>query len=187
MSLCNQISSIWFLVFAYVILATLAYSLGEALWSFQSLRSWWNMKRMWLMRRTCSYFFSLIDSILQTLGVGSSSFNITAKVGDQEAIERLKQGFMEFGSSSPMFSVLAATAMVNLFFLVASVVIVVMKKDFVTTEQMALQFVLCGLLVMLNLPLYEGMFMRRDGGRLPVYLAVESSIFAAFLCLLSLY
>lgn len=184
-SFCEQISSSWFPVFVYVIIGTQAYSLGEALWCQQSFRSWWNMQRMRLMRRTCSYFFSLLDTTMQSLGLGKSSFDITAKIADHEALERLKKGVMEFGSSSPMFSVLAAIAMLNLLCLVASVIMAVVREGF--KDQMALQFLLCGMLVMLNLPIYHGMFLRKDRGRLPTFLALESCLIAALACLLSLY
>ncbi|CAL9050920.1 unnamed protein product [Musa banksii] len=180
-----RISSSWFPVFVYVIIGTQAYSLGEALWCQQSFRSWWNMQRMRLMRRTCSYFFSLLDTTMQSLGLGKSSFDITAKVADHEALERLKKGVMEFGSSSPMFSVLAVIAMLNLLCLVASVIMAVVREGF--KDQMALQFLLCGMLVMLNLPIYHGMFLRKDRGRLPTFLALESCLIAALACLLSLY
>ncbi|THU72498.1 hypothetical protein C4D60_Mb04t12780 [Musa balbisiana] len=184
-SIINEISSSWFPVFVYVIIGTQAYSLGEALWCQQSFRSWWNMQRMRLMRRTCSYFFSLLDTTMQSLGLGKSSFDITAKVADHEALERLKKGVMEFGSSSPMFSVLAAIAMLNLLCLVASVIMAVVREGF--KDQMVLQFLLCGMLVMLNLPIYHGMFLRKDRGRLPTFLALESCLIAALACLLSLY
>ncbi|WOL17496.1 cellulose synthase-like protein E6 [Canna indica] len=181
-----RVSSTWFLVFAYVIISTHIYSLGEALCCGESLGSWWNMQRMRLMRRICSYFFGLIDTMMQTLGLGRSNFDISAKVADHEALERLEKGFMEFGSS-PMFSILAAIAMLNLFSLVASVIMVVVRQGFIVREQMVLQFLLCGVLVLLNLPIYEGMFLRKDNGKLPAYLAFESSVVAALVCLFSLY
>ena len=53
-----QISSVWFLPFAYVIVAEHIYSLVEFLFSGGTIRGWWNDQRMWIYKRVTSYLFA---------------------------------------------------------------------------------------------------------------------------------
>ena len=51
-----------------------------------------------------------------------------------------------------------------------------------------LQILLCGLLVLTNLPVYQGLFLRRDNGSLPTSSLANSSIMFALLgCAIALY
>ncbi|XP_077216801.1 cellulose synthase-like protein E6 isoform X2 [Tasmannia lanceolata] len=120
-SLYPKVSSPWFVPFAYVTVATSTYSLGESLWCGDTLVSWWHSQRMTMVRYTTSYLFALIENVLRISGFGKTAFVITTKVADQEASKRYEQEIMEFGSSSPMFSILASLAMVNLICLVGGV------------------------------------------------------------------
>ena len=186
--LCWQVSSAWILPFAYVITTTQAYSLGECLSCGETFTSWWNMQKMRMMRRTTSYLFSFIDTILQQLGFGSSGFAVTSKVTDGEALERYEKGVMEFGSYSPMFVVLALLAMLNLLCLVGGVTRVVMEKDGGSLgDQMALQFLLSGLLVIGCMPIYQALFFRKDKGSLPASIAFQSALLAALACIVPVH
>ncbi|KAJ6823319.1 cellulose synthase-like protein E6 isoform X5 [Iris pallida] len=185
-----KISSSWILPFAYVVAATQSYSLGECLWCGETLGSWWNMQRMRVMRRTTSYLFGLVDTVLQQLGFGSSGFVITAKVTDDESLQRYAAGSMEFGSSSPMFTILATVALLNLVCFVGGVAGVVAVVGGGAgggmVSQMALQVLLCGLLVFGSIPSYQGLFFRKDKGALPTALAVQAAFLAALACLVPL-
>jgi hypothetical protein len=59
---------------------------------------------MWLYKRTSSYLFVVIDTILKLLGFTDSAFIISAKVVDQEGSQRYEKDIMEFGITSPMLN-----------------------------------------------------------------------------------
>ncbi|XP_058112683.1 cellulose synthase-like protein E1 isoform X3 [Magnolia sinica] len=183
----KEISSPWFAPFAYVTIAKHTYSLVEALWMEETVESWWNEQRMWLYKRTSSYFFSTIDAALQLSGLAKSAFVITAKATDDEVAKRYDQEIMEFGSTSPMFTVLATLAMVNLLCLVGEIKRVVMGDEVEEMEALAWQFVLCGVLVIINWPIYQGLFLRKDMGRLPTSVAFISTGFAMLACLIPMH
>ncbi|KAF8409747.1 hypothetical protein HHK36_005826 [Tetracentron sinense] len=186
-SLFPMISSPWFLPFAYVIFTSNAYSLGEFLLSGGTIRGWWHDKRMRVFKRTSSYLFSFIDTIFNLLGFDKSAFVITAKVADQDVYQRYQQDIIEFGTSSPMFVILATLALLNLFSLVWVVKRVVMNMKFRFHESMVLQILLCGLLVAINIPLYQGLFLRKDKGSMPTSLTFKSIIIALMACITCLY
>uniref|UniRef100_A0A1J3DDT0 Cellulose synthase-like protein E1 n=1 Tax=Noccaea caerulescens TaxID=107243 RepID=A0A1J3DDT0_NOCCA len=178
-----KVRSSWFIPFGYVTVAVNAYSLAEFLWCGGTFRGWWNEQRMWLYRRTSSFLFGFIDTILKKLGVSESAFVITAKVAEEEAAERYEKEVMEFGVESPMFVLLGTLGMLNLFCFAAAVMRLVTFRDRGGDFQtMGLQFLITGLLVAINWPLYEAMLLRKDRGKMPVSVTVKSVVFALSAC-----
>ncbi|KAF9666547.1 hypothetical protein SADUNF_Sadunf16G0240300 [Salix dunnii] len=182
-SLFPQVSSPWILPFAYVIFGKYINSLVEFVWADGTVLGWWNDQRMWLYKRTSSYLFATIDTILKKLGFGDTAFAITDKVADEDVSKRYEKEIMEFGATSPMFVVLSTLAMLNLFCLVGAVKKLIMNESFVRLhETMPLQILLCGVLVLVNLPLYQGLLLRKDRGRMPSSVTVKSSAVALLVC-----
>jgi hypothetical protein len=167
-----------------VIIVIHIYGLVEFLWSGGTILGWWNDQRIWLYKRTSSYLFAVMDTILKSLGFTESAFIISAKVADQDVSQRYEKDIMEFGISSPMITILSTVALLNLFCLVG-----VVKEAFLgegitgVYKTVTLQSVLCGLLVLINLPLYQALFLRKDKGKIPSSLAVKSIAFALFACI----
>ncbi|XP_009793109.2 cellulose synthase-like protein E1 isoform X1 [Nicotiana sylvestris] len=180
-SLFPQVSSKWFLPFAYVIIAELICSSAEFLWSGGTILGWWNELRMWLYKRTSSYIFAFLDVMLKLFGSSNSTFIVTPKVSDEDVLLRYKQEKMEFGNASPMLTILSTLAMLNLFCLVGLVKELIITREVglkYAFDTMALQILLCGFLVLINLPLYNGLFFRQDKGKIPSSTVVQSVIFA---------
>ncbi|KAL5548650.1 hypothetical protein UlMin_003881 [Ulmus minor] len=179
-----KISSPWFMPFACVVIAKYTYSLAEFLYSGGTILGWWNDQRIWLYKRVCSYLFGFIDTILNFLGFSESGFVITSKVADENVFERYEKEIMEFGSPSPMFTLLSTLALLNLFsfFRVVKEVVVVGEGAARFCEEMFLQIVLCLVLILINLPLYRGLFLRKDKGKMPASLTVKAVGFALFVC-----
>ncbi|KAF9611342.1 hypothetical protein IFM89_030131 [Coptis chinensis] len=186
-SLFPRISSPWFLPFAYVVITEITYSLIEFLLSGGTFQSWWNEQRMWMYKRTTSYFFAFTDTCFKLLGYSDSAFEITAKVADQDVSQRYEKDIFEFGNSSPMFTILATLALLNLFSLVGGLNRIIKSRDINDLQSMFLQILLTGIVVILNLPLYWGLFFRKDNGRMPTSVTVKSSVLSLTACFLILY
>ncbi|KAL5548647.1 hypothetical protein UlMin_003878 [Ulmus minor] len=179
-----KILSPWFMPFAYVVIAKYTYSLAEFLHSGGTILGWWNDQRIWLYKRVCSYLFGFIDNIQNLLGFSESGFVITSKVADEHVLERYENEIMEFGSQSPMFTLLATHALLNLysFFRVVKEVVVVGEGAARFCDKMFFQIVLCLVLILLNLPLYGGLFLMKDKGKMPASLIVKAVGFASLVC-----
>ncbi|KAL5548642.1 hypothetical protein UlMin_003873 [Ulmus minor] len=179
-----KILSPWFMPFPYVVIAKYTYSLAEFLHSRGTILDWWNDQRIWLYKRVCSYLFGFIDNILNLLGFSESGFVITSKVANEHVFERYEKEIMEFGSQSPMFTLLAALALLNLysFFRVVKEVVAVGEGAGRFCEEMFFQIVLCLVLILINLPLYRGLFLRQDKGKMPTSLTVKAVGFASLVC-----
>ena len=148
-----------------------------------SIQGWWNGTRIWLYVKTSSFLFSLIDGILGFFGRPNSSFSLTSKVIDDDVAQRYKKGVMEFGTSSPYFTVLATLALLNLFCLLLTLKELVLHKGTFAAEKMTLQVLLCGFLVLINFPLYQAIFVRKDKGRMPTFVSIKSTTLAFTACM----
>uniref|UniRef100_A0A2N9HJ23 Glycosyltransferase 2-like domain-containing protein n=1 Tax=Fagus sylvatica TaxID=28930 RepID=A0A2N9HJ23_FAGSY len=133
-SLFPQISSPWFIPFACVISAKQICGLAEFLWCGGTI-----------------------------LGFAESGFVISTKVADQDVSQRYEKEIMEFGTSTPMFTILSTLALINLVCFIGVVKEALIGEGMIKVyETLSLQFVLCGLLVLINLPLYQALFLRKD-------------------------
>ncbi|XP_004517170.1 cellulose synthase-like protein E1, partial [Cicer arietinum] len=172
-------SNPWFIPYAYIIIGETIYSLLEFLSSGGTFKGWWNDLRIWLYKRTSSYLYAFSDTILKLFGFSDPVFTITSKVSEEEVSKRHEKEIMEFGTSSPMFTILATLAMLNLFCLVSVLKDAILRDGgFGAYEKMGLQVMLCGFLVLINLPIYQGLFLRKDSGKLPSSLAMKSTTLA---------
>ncbi|KAF7140673.1 hypothetical protein RHSIM_Rhsim06G0231000 [Rhododendron simsii] len=180
-----EVSSLWFLPFAYVYAARNACSIAEALACGDTLKAWWNSQRMWYFRRTTSYLFALIDTITRQLGLSQSVFSITAKVVDDDVLERYEEGTMEFGTSSVMFTIIATLALLNFFGFTVGILKIIWRYGF--AEGLTVQIGLCLVVVVINLPVYQALFLRDDNGRIPSSVMFKSLVLASLACLIPVY
>ncbi|GMI79056.1 cellulose synthase like E1 [Hibiscus trionum] len=187
-SLFPKISSPWVLPFAYVAFVHRAYSLGEFVWCGGTFLGWCNDQRMWLFKRTTSYFFAFFETILKLLGYSQLAFVVTAKVAEEDVSKRYERELIEFGAASPMFDILATLAMLNLFgsFVAIKKVILDGNQGSKIIDQFGLQILLCLVLVTINLPVYQALFFRKDNGKMPTSVTCKSIILALLACTLAM-
>ncbi|GMH29597.1 hypothetical protein Nepgr_031440 [Nepenthes gracilis] len=180
-----EVSNPWFLPFVYIVVAKCSSSLSEFLYCKGTAKGYWNGQRIWLYKQTSSYLFAFVDTILNLVGLSNMKFAVTAKVSEDDVSKRYEKEIMEFGVSSPIFTVLTTLALLNLLCLAVGAYKVAVEGWWTAVlETMALQIWLCGAFVLINLPLYEAVFSRKDKGRMPSSVAVKS---AAIVGLIVLY
>ncbi|KAK3200012.1 hypothetical protein Dsin_023427 [Dipteronia sinensis] len=183
-SLFPKVSSLWFIPFAYVFIAKSVFSLIEALNCGSTIKIWWNLQRMWMIRRTTAFLFAFIDVIIKQLGLSQTAFVLTSKVITEDVSKRYEQEIMEFGSSSIMFTMLGTFAILNLSCLVGATFKMVVLQDCGALENLISQIFLCGMMVLINFPIYEAMFFRKDKGCLPFTVMFKSLVLASLACLI---
>lgn len=188
-SLSKQMLNPWVIPFVYIFFGNRLYSLGEYLCYGGTFLEWLNDQRMRIFRRSTSYLFAFFDNILKLLRITKSSFIITAKVVDDENVSiRYEQELIEFGATSPMFTILATLALLNAFvFAVGLKRLVMDDHQTFAANPFALQMILCGMLVFINLPVFRGMFFRMDKGRIPTSTTFQSITLALVACSIILY
>ncbi|XP_022719962.1 cellulose synthase-like protein E6 [Durio zibethinus] len=182
-----KMSCPWVLSFAYVMIANRAYSLGEFIWCGGTIQGWLNDQRMWIFKGTTSYFFAFLDTVMKLFGFSETAFVITEKVADEQISQRYEQEVMEFGTPSIMFTILATLALLNLFSCIGGIKKVVDDVQTKALDQFGLQILLSSLLVFLNLPMYQGLFFRKDSGKMPPSVTYLSIIYALLTCTAAMY
>nr|XP_028955237.1 cellulose synthase-like protein E1 isoform X3 [Malus domestica] len=179
----KEISSPWFIPFAYVIIGKYTWSFAEFLWCGGTTLGWWNEQRIWLYQRTSSYLFAFTDTILHSFGYSDSAFVITAKVADEDVSQRYKKEIMEFGDSSPMLTPLATIALLNLYCFAGFVKEAINRKGIAQVyDTLTLQIMLCGALILINLPLFQALYLRKDKGKIPATVTFKSMACAVIAC-----
>ncbi|KAL6655385.1 hypothetical protein ACP70R_006211 [Stipagrostis hirtigluma subsp. patula] len=169
-----EITSPWITPFIYVSFVKNLYTLYEALVSGDTLRGWWNGQRMWMVKRVTSYLYGFIDTIKNLVGLAKMGFVITPKVSDEDESKRYEQEVIEFGSSSPEYVIIGTIALLNLACFVGGLCQIVAGDCNMQLNVFFLQIILCGVLVIINIPIYEAMFLRKDRGRIPFSVTLAS-------------
>lgn len=184
-SLFPELSSPWILPFSYTIIAKYSYSLAEFLSTGGTVLGWWNEQRMWLYKRTSSYLLAIIDTIVKLLGFSEMKFVITNKLADEDVSQRYEDEMMEFGVPSPMFTMLTSLALINLFTFVVVMkrLLVGEEKRTMIIERLSLQILLCGVLVVINFPLFKALFIRKDKGKMPSTVFIQALVVSIILVL----
>ncbi|CAM8941185.1 unnamed protein product [Rhodiola kirilowii] len=159
-SLFPKASRLWFVPYAYFFLAKYTYSLGEALRCGYTKKRWWNLQRMWLIRMTTSYLYAFLDTVMKQLGFSETSFTITSKTMDKSDMIKYEREIIDFGHSS--FTLIIFTlAMLNLVALVTGAITLITSDSSESTMKLVAQMILCGVLVMLYLPVYKAVAIER--------------------------
>ncbi|KAK8712971.1 hypothetical protein V6N13_148199 [Hibiscus sabdariffa] len=183
-----KMSCPWVLSFAYAMIAGSMQSLGEFICCGGTIRGWLNEQRMWMFKRTTSYLLAFSDTMMTLFGFSKSTFVITEKVADEEISRRYEQEVMEFGTPSVMFTILATLAQLNLFSCVLGIRKVVTDDvPIKILDQFGLQMILCSVLVFMNLPIYRGLFFRKDSGKMPSSVTYQSIVYAVLACTIAMY
>ncbi|VVA16406.1 PREDICTED: cellulose synthase [Prunus dulcis] len=106
------------------------------------------------------------------------------RFSDEDVSHNYEKEVMEFGALSPMFTILATLALLNLFCFLGVVKEAIMGEGMTKVyETMPLQILLCGVLILINLPLYQALYLRKDKGKMPSSTTFKSMAFSVFACI----
>lgn len=177
-----QMSDPWFFVYIFCFLGAYGQDYLEVILSGGITRRWWNDQRAWLMRTLSSYSIGMVEFILKSIGISTFGFNLTSKVMGEGQSKRYKRGKFEFGVASPLFLPLTAAAIVNLTSFLKGFALVFRQGSL---EALLLQMLLVGFVVVNCWPIYEGMVLRTDEGKMPLKITFISILIAWTLYLTS--
>ncbi|URE31632.1 cellulose synthase-like protein [Musa troglodytarum] len=180
--LLPKVSDPWFYLYVYLFTAAYGQDLVEFLADDGTIGRWWSDQRMWMIKGVTAYLFGSIQFALKKIGISAAEFNVTSKVMEDEQRERYGRGAFDLGVQSSFFVALGTVAVVNLSSLVVGIARAATTKGFLH-EQFA-QLFLSGFVAANCWPIYEAMFLRSDGGRMPRTTTVISLIVAGLLLVL---
>ncbi|KAK8365309.1 hypothetical protein V6Z12_A02G044300 [Gossypium hirsutum] len=124
---------------------------------------------------TCHLYGSL-DAILKKFDLRKASFLTTNKVADDEQFKLYREGKFDFRASTIFVAPLVTVMLVNLASIVGGVYrIMFMGADW---RKMFGQVLLSFYIIVMNYVVIEGMVLRKDKGRIPLYVNVLSIVFS---------
>ncbi|XP_031504694.1 cellulose synthase-like protein G3 [Nymphaea colorata] len=164
MPLFPKASDPWIYLYTYLFLGSYGQDMIDFIMEGGTFQRWWSDQRIWLIKGVSSFLFGLIEYLLQRMGISVAGFNITSKVVDDQIVKRYKQGAFEFGTVSPFFVTISAAAVISLISLIVGAVRAVSQG---AMADMLVQLFISGFVVVNSWPIYEGMFLRKDSGKMP--------------------
>ncbi|KAJ9550097.1 hypothetical protein OSB04_022640 [Centaurea solstitialis] len=168
----KSVSDPWFSLYAFLFLGAYGKEFLDYVMAGSGFRRWWNHQRTWLLMGCSSYPFSLFDWSLASLGMSICDFNVTDKASNDELTKRYEQGVFEFGVESTLLLMVGIVAVVNLIaFAVGMKQVLVKNGGF---EELFIQLFIAGFGVVNSLPIYEGMVLRSDKGKMPTKIVLKS-------------
>ncbi|KAL8142777.1 hypothetical protein V2J09_015809 [Rumex salicifolius] len=174
-----KVSSMSFQVVLFIFLSSLMKHLHEVLTTGGTIASWWNECRMWKIRMLTSYTYGTLDAFMKVVGLKKTSFIPTNKVIDEEQAKRYYHGLYDFQTSNMFLVPLGTAVILNLACFIRGSTRMIVARNW---DEMAMQVLLSGYLLVLSKPIIEGMIVRKDKGSFPAY-ATTLSLFASLMLL----
>ncbi|KAG4184740.1 hypothetical protein ERO13_A09G189501v2 [Gossypium hirsutum] len=187
-SIFPKISEPWFFLYVFLFLGSYGQDFLDIILVGGTVRRWWNVQRMWMIRGLTCNLFASIEYLLESLGISTYDFCLTSKVVDDEQSKRYGQGIFEFGVPSPLFVPLTVAAIINLFSFLSGLTGFFSGNNM---EGLGLQMILTGFIVLNYLPVYGAIALRNDAGKMPTQIIIISTFvsvaiyYASSLCLWS--
>ncbi|XP_042499366.1 cellulose synthase-like protein G2 isoform X2 [Macadamia integrifolia] len=170
-SLYPKVSNPWFIVFAIIYISSLSQHLLEVLLCGDSLRTWWNEQRNWMIKSVASYSFSCWDVFMKKIGIREANFMLTSKVIVEEQVEQYKKGIFHFKGSKWFLVTLATLVTINMVSLGGGLARVMSEASY---DDMFGQVFLSFAILTFNYPIIEGMIFRKDNGRISTSISIIS-------------
>ncbi|CAH9147135.1 unnamed protein product [Cuscuta epithymum] len=181
-SIFPKASDAWVLVYVFLFIGANTQHCYDFISTDGTFQRWWSDQRMWLMRALSSYLFVGAEFIInkQVRIPALQGFNLTSKVVDKDQGKRYEQGLFEFGMSSPLFVPLATAAIINaVAFIKAATRVIISKGE--CWDMFMIQMFLASYGVLNAWPIFQGMMLRSDNGRMPTMITITSSCIATII------
>ncbi|KAL2230029.1 UNVERIFIED_CONTAM: Cellulose synthase-like protein E6 [Sesamum indicum] len=156
-----KVTDPYFIVFAFIFLSARLKHIQETVAFGDPLRNTVYELRVWMMKSVACYFYAVLNGILDRLGLREANFSLTSKVVDDEQETRFKQGVYDFQVSPALLIPICSLYILNLAAFIIGIARLFQKKD-----ELLAQAVLSFFVVIVNYHLVEGMFLRKDKGRI---------------------
>ncbi|KAI0493544.1 hypothetical protein KFK09_023662 [Dendrobium nobile] len=178
-SLFPKASDPWFFLYAYLFLSTYVQDLIEFMEVGGLIQRWWSEQRMWLIKGITSSTFGTLDFILSEIGNSATGFNLTSKVKKEEENKLYENDKFVFNTASPFLVSMGTIAIVNVISFICGFIKAMIRVG--GLNEMLIQILLSAFIVTNSWPVYEAMFTRKDGGKMPESVTKASILLSSIL------
>lgn len=157
-----KVSDPWIGVFVVVFASSLLQHLYEVLSSDDSIKTWWNEIRIWIIKSVTASLFGTMDAIMKKIGIQKASFRLTNKVVDKEKLEKYEKGKFDFQGAAVFMVPLIILVVLNMVSFVVGLRRAIINKN---CDEMFGQLFLSFFLLVLSYPVLEGIVTKVRKGR----------------------
>lgn len=129
-----------------------------------------------MMKSVTCHLYGSLDAILKKFDLRKASFSTTNKVDDDEQIKLFRESKFDFRASTIFIAPLVTVMLVNLASIVGGVYRIMFMGD--DWRKMFGQVLLSFYIIVMNFVVIEGMVLRKDEGRIPLYVNILSVVFS---------
>ncbi|WCJ23968.1 cellulose synthase family protein [Euphorbia peplus] len=181
-SIYPKVSSSSFLLLSFIFLASLLKHLHEVLSSGGNVQTLWNDQRIWMIKSVTAYTYGTLDAVLKLARLREASFVPTNKVPDDGKITLYQKGKFDFRMSPMLLTPIVFLVVLNIVSLIGGIARIYIAADR-SWDEMFAQIFLSFYIVVLNFPVVEGIFVRKDEGCIPL----RVSLFSLLLTMIFMY
>ncbi|KAG8370357.1 hypothetical protein BUALT_Bualt14G0108500 [Buddleja alternifolia] len=132
--------------------------------------------RVWLMKGAACYFYATLNAVLDRFGLHEATFSLTNKAVDEERARLFELGLYDFQVSTMLLVPICALYLLNLASFIIGIPRILQKGD-----ELFAQAVLPLYGVIVGYHLFQGMFLRKDKGRISSSIILLSTAVAAII------
>ncbi|KAI3469711.1 hypothetical protein Pfo_026374 [Paulownia fortunei] len=180
-----KVSDPFFVVFAFIFLASKLKHVQEVVSYGDSLRTSLYELRVWMMKSASCYLYATLGAVLDKIGLHEAHFTLTNKAVDDEQDRRYQKGIYDFQASPLLIAPICSLYILNVASFIIGIARIIQSHK--ANELFAQAFMpFFGIIV--NYHVLEGMMLRNDRGRISPSVSLISLAIATFmLCFGSLF
>lgn len=126
-----------------------------------------------MVRSASSFLFGYFDVATRLIGVRRVDFGLTNKVIDEDQVDRYAKGIFDFQGITLILVPVVTSSILNMVSLIGGVWRVIAKGNY---DEMLIQLFLSLFIVISCYPIFEGIVLRKDAGRVPTLISLLSMI-----------
>ncbi|XP_078169564.1 quillaic acid 3-O-glycosyltransferase CSL1-like isoform X1 [Carex rostrata] len=172
-SLFPEVTSPWFGAFAFVFFSTCIQHLREVFHTGKNFTTWCNEQRYWMIIGLTGQLFAVVNVFLKLIGISAVNFDLTDKTTNEAQIKRYENGVFDFDECSLMLLPATTLSLLNMGALIGGAWQMIKLN---AINNLFAQFSLSCFILLLSLPLIEGITYRRDTGRVPSRVTIWSLV-----------
>ncbi|CAA2964851.1 cellulose synthase G2 [Olea europaea subsp. europaea] len=174
-----KVTNPFFIVFSFLFLSSQLKHIQEVFSSGHSIRTWAIEQRIWMLRSLTCYMYGTLNGISEMIGLRAASFLPTDKAENDEQSKLYQMGIYDFQASGLLLAPLCTLYILNVVVFIIGVPKIFHIRQ---ASKMFIQLFIPLFGILINYPLFEGMFLRKDDGRV----APSITILSAALCIIIL-
>ncbi|GFP95895.1 cellulose synthase-like protein g1 [Phtheirospermum japonicum] len=174
----KEISDPFFVVFAFIFLASQLKHVQEVMFFGDSFRTALYELRVWMMKSASSYVYATLGALLDKFGLQKANFTLTNKVVDDEQEERFNKGIYDFQGSPMVIAPICILYILNLASFVFGIMRIIQSRE---ADELFVQAFISFFGIIVNYHVFEGMILRKDKGRVSPSVSLFSLVIAAII------